>query len=168
MHGGGYMYRKKDFLLMEVVNLEGETLGIIENILINFGFNKIMGFLIESSIPFRKEVCISRESILYYNEKMIIKDTNKCDGVYISDIIGRDIINYNSDVLGIVDDVIFGNKFEVEAIVVNSGFLNNIMNGKRIMLMEHLIIGDKNIIYCGNQKIDMFKMPWDILGSVKV
>lgn len=159
------MYRKKDFLLMEVMNLEGESLGTIENILINFGVNMINGFLIEPSVPFKKEICVSRENILYYNEKMIVKEIDKCSGIYISDIIGRDVITYSSDVLGIVDDIIFGNDFEVDAIVVNSGFLNNIMNGKQIMLIDSLIIGDKNVIYCGNHKIEMFKMPCSILGS---
>lgn len=162
------MYRKKDFLLMEVMNLEGEILGTIENILINFGSSRITGFLVEPSVPFRKEICISRENILYYNEKMIINEIDKCEGVYISDIIGRDIINYNSDILGIVDDIIFGNDFEIYAILVNSGFLNNIMNGKRIILIGNIIVGDKNLIHCGNNTVEMFKMPCNILGSARI
>ncbi|WP_010292908.1 PRC-barrel domain-containing protein [Clostridium senegalense] len=80
------MYKSSDFIYMDVVNIEGETLGYINDILINFHKKQILGFSVTPYKLLRKNFNVLKEDIIYHNKNMVVKSINKGKYLKFSDI----------------------------------------------------------------------------------
>lgn len=159
------MYRSKDFILMDVINLKGRKVGFVKDILIDFHKGYVIGFCISPYKIFGKSLFVLMEDILSFNSNMVIKNTSSGVGFKISQIKGMDVIDNKGNILGMVEDIIFkDNEFSLSGIVVSRGFIRNLIYGKKIYLMQDLILGDKNIAYLGDEgKITFVTMAHEVL-----
>ncbi|MCY6372314.1 PRC-barrel domain-containing protein [Clostridium ganghwense] len=161
------MYRSKDFLMMEVVDIKGKKIGFIKDILIDFNKGVVTGFSISSYSLFHKSVSISKKDIISFNYKMIIKRSRKEEKLKFFPLKGIDVIDKFGNDIGIMEDIVFDNiTFKINGVVVSKGLIRNFINGKKIFLIKELILGEKNILYYGEDKKMNFKtMPHDVVGK---
>lgn len=161
------MYRSKDFLLMEVVDIKGEKIGFIKDILIDFNEGFVIGFSISSYNLFHKNVNVLKKDIISFNNNMIIKKNLREERLKFFTLKGIDVLDRYGNVIGIMEDIIFDNfSFQIIGVVVSKGLIANFINGKKIFLIKELILGEKNILYYGeSSKMNFKTMPHDIVGT---
>lgn len=159
------MYKSKDFILMDVVNIEGKKVGVIKDILIDFNKGFIIGFSILPINIFKKSLCVLKKNIITFNRNMVIKETTEEDKFKFSSLKGMDVINSKGDVIGMVEDVIFGNSdFNIRGVVISTGLIRNLVYGKKVYLINELILGEENILYFkGKNNICINSMPHKLL-----
>ena len=154
------MYRTKDFMLMNVNKAQGEKLGYINDIFLDINESKIIGFQIKSTNLFKRNLSVNTESIISFNDYMIVKDSEDISKMKFSSIKGMDVLDLKKDIIGIVEDLIIcQNTFLIKAIIINSGFLADWTGGKKIILIKDLIIGEKNILCSRSSKMNFKSIP---------
>ena len=142
------MYRSKDFMLMEVMDISGKKIGFIKDILIDFNKGYITGFSISSTRLLKKDYTVRKENIISFNNNMVISEISEECELKLSDFKGMDVVNNKGDIIGMVEDIIFNNEdFKINGIIVSTGFIRNLIYGKQIYLIKELILGNKNILY---------------------
>ncbi len=147
------MYRKYDFMSMEIYNLKGKRLGTVNDICLNFNENTVEGFMVESAVPFKKNGFIHKNDVVYFNDNMIVKNFGEKDGIPLKNILNMDVYNLDGHIVGIVSDVIIDEKLRVVGLVLSSGLLKDIFEGRRIISAKKIILGEENIIYYGKERI---------------
>ena len=161
------MFRSKDFLLMEVLSVNGKNIGFINDIIVDFGKGIVEGFSICCSSFLNKNVFVLKEDIISFNEKMIIKKTSKGSYLRLLELKNIEILDVQGRNMGIMEDIIFDNySFEIYGLMISKGLVNNFLKGKNIILMNDLILGDDNILYYGDENKIKFKtMPHKVIGA---
>ena len=155
------MFKSKDFIFMDVVSVEGKRIGFIKDLLIDFNKGKVVGFVVSPYKFFRKNVSVLKEDIIYFNKHMVVKKIEKNQYLSLHSFVNMDVIDKCKNIFGMVEDVTFAcDTFEVKGVIVSSGFITNLLRGKRIMLISELILGEENILYLSNSDEYSFKsMP---------
>ncbi|WP_298840153.1 PRC-barrel domain-containing protein [Clostridium sp.] len=155
------MFKSKDFMFMNVVSVDGKKIGFIKDLLIDFNKGKVIGFLISPYNFFQKNLSVLTEDIIFFNKDMVVKKVVKSTQLYLHSFISMDVIDIYRNILGMVEDITFtGNDFVIKGVIVSSGFITNLLRGKRIFLINQLILGEENILYIPNHDKYCFKsMP---------
>jgi uncharacterized protein YrrD len=148
---GDIMFRSKDFIFMDVVTVEGKKIGFIKDLLIDFHSGKVIGFLVSPYKLFHKNVNVLKQDIIYSNKRMVVKKVDKNEYLCLHSFINMDVIDKCNNIFGIVQDIIFTrDTFDIKGVIVSSGFFMNLLRGKRIMLIDELILGEENLLYIPN------------------
>lgn len=147
------MLRSKDFLLMDVLDLTGKKIGFVKDLLIDFHSGKVMGFRICCYSLWRKDISVLKEDIIAYNSQIIIKSFSRDFLLNLKDIINIDIVDSSGTLLGLFEDVIFNEDFVIKGIIVSTGFIRNYLEGKKILLMNKLMLGEHSILFYGKEHI---------------
>ena len=155
------MFKSKDFIFMDVVSVEGKKIGFIRDLLIDFNKGKVIGFVVSPYKIFHKNVSVLKEDIIYFNKHMVVKKVEKNKYLCLHSFINMDVIDKCRNVFGMVEDITFTcDTFEIKGVIVSSGFITNLLRGKRIMLINELILGEENLLYLPNCDEYSFKsMP---------
>jgi uncharacterized protein YrrD len=163
------MFKSKDFKFMDVVNVEGKKIGFITDMLIDFNKGRVIGFEVSPTKLFHKSVSVLKEDIIYFNRHMVIKKVEKCKYLCLRSFINMDVIDKCRNIFGMVEDITFaGDTFEIKGVIVSSGFITNLIRGKRIMLINEMILGEENILYLSNNHQYCFKsMPHNFFAEGK-
>lgn len=141
------MYRSKDFILMDVVDIKGKKIGFVKDIIINFNSAEVEGFIVSSYKFFKNTVNVYVEDIISYSNIMVVKKTCENKVLKFSDIKNIDIIDRDAVVLGMLEDILFDKaSFEIKAIIVSTGLLQNLISGKKVFLMKELLLGEEGIL----------------------
>jgi len=158
------MYRTKDFMLMDVINIERKRIGFIKDMLINFNNGRLLGFCITPFRIFNKSIFVNIQDVIAFNSCIVVKNTSIKQGLMISEIRGMDVVDINGDLLGMVEDFIFEKRdFKITGVVVSTGFIRNLVHGKKVFLIKELILGEKNILYFSkNSKISFLTIPHEL------
>lgn len=152
------MFKSKDFIFMDVVSLEGKKVGFIKDLLIDFNKGKVIGFEITPSKFLHKNLSVLKQDIIYFNKNMVVKKIEKNKYLPLHSFINMDVIDKCNNIFGIVEDITFTrDTFDIKGIVVSSGFILNLLKGKRIMLIKELILGEENLLYIPNCSEYSFK-----------
>lgn len=161
------MYRSKDFSLMEVIYIRGNRAGFIKDPIIDFHNGKIVGFQISSYDFIQKNINVMKDDIISFDKSMVIKNTSKGEYLSFKQVRGMDIIDIMGNMIGMLEDFLFfGNNFRIAAVIVSSGLICNFTHGKRILLMEELQLGDRNILWIKkNDRINFLSMPHKLIGK---
>lgn len=147
------MYRRKDFILMDVYNLQGKKIGVITDLLINMDDNSVKGFVITPTTILKKTSSALIEDIVSFNEYMIIKKLNKSHYLKFDIIRGLDVIDDLGYVEGVIEEIIFNIfTFKIKGLILSRGLLQNFYYGKKVILQEDYIIGDENVFYINRNK----------------
>lgn len=145
------MFKSKDFIFMNVVSVEGNKIGFIKDLLIDFNKGKVIGFEVSPYKFFHKNVSVLKEDIIYFDKQMIVKKVDKNKFLTLHSFINMDVIDKCRNVFGMVEDITFAyDNFEIKGIIISSGFITNLLRGKRIILINELILGEENLLYLPN------------------
>ena len=141
------IYRAKDFYMMEVRDSLGYKLGIISGLSLDLNNHKVDGFCIHSRGIKNEIKKINMEDVIAFNEVMIVKDVHNSIGLNFNKLKGMEVYDLNNNLLGKVEEVLFNIvSYKVLGIILTTGFLKDIVKGKRILLADNLIIGEISIL----------------------
>ncbi|WP_368487754.1 PRC-barrel domain-containing protein [Clostridium sp. BJN0013] len=159
------MYRTRDFILKDVVNLSGSLLGFISDIILNFSDKIVQGFVVTPNNLFKKSLNVFLEDVVSFASIVVVTDTNRKKLLQFSDIKGMNVVNRNGYLIGIVEDILFDKStFSIKAIILSIGFINNFIDGKKILLIDDLILGEKNLLYRGeSENLRFSNSPYKLL-----
>ena len=105
------------------------------------------------------------EEIIDIGEDMIIKSIRKGSGLAFKELKYMEIIDKLSNVKGVLEDIIIDIKdYTIKAIVISSGLIDKMIKGKQIILLNKCILGEKYILYTGNEGILFKSMPHNMEG----
>ncbi|MGH4051360.1 MAG: PRC-barrel domain-containing protein [Clostridium sp.] len=142
------MFKSKDFIFMDVVSAQGTKIGFIRDLLVDFNEGNVIGFLISPYKFFHRNLIVLKEDIIYFNKNMVVKKVGKDKHLCLHSFINMDVIDKSSNVFGMVEDITFTcDTFKIKGVIISSGFVTNLIRGKRIMLISELILGEENLLY---------------------
>ncbi|MDR3598481.1 PRC-barrel domain-containing protein [Clostridium sp.] len=151
------MFKTRDFYFKKVYNVDGKKVGIIEDLYIDFHLGKVLGFKISNSRLFAKNNYVDMQDVVDIGEDIIIDSIRKGTGLTFKEIKYLEIIDTLGDVRGVLEDIMIDIKdYSIKAIVISSGLLDKMIKGKQIILLNKCILGEKYILYSGNQGV-LFK-----------
>lgn len=155
------MYRSKDFMLMDVVDLNGKKLGVINDLIIDFDSKRILGFSISSNNWFKNNISVMLEDVVSFNSVMIVVKARKDKFLNFKDIRGIDVRDRAGNIVGIVEDIMFDKeKFNMTALIVSTGIITNFIYGKKVILVKDIILGDENIfLNKRSENVELLSLP---------
>ena len=154
------MFKTRDFYFKKVYNIKGKKVGIIEDLYIDFFLGKVVGFKVSNSTLFSKNNYIDMEEIIDIGEDVIINSIRKGTGLTFKELKYMEIIDKLSNVKGVLEDIIIDIKdYSIKAIVISSGLIDKMIKGKQIILLNRCILGEKYILYTGDEGISFKSMP---------
>jgi uncharacterized protein YrrD len=163
------MFRTKDFILMDVIDIKGKKIGFINDIIVDFKSGEVKGFIISSYKLFQKTLSVLNEDIVSFNKAMVVSKCRKNKFFTFSKIKNMDIINRYGEIIGMTEDILFQEfTFKIQGLVVSTGFIKNLLVGKKILLVNSIIIGEKSILYYSNKvNIEFISVPHKLFQEDK-
>lgn len=154
------MFKTRDFYFKKVYNVKGKKIGIIEDLYIDFHLGKVLGFKISNSHLFSKNDYVDMQDVVDIGEDLIIDSIRQGCGLTFKEIKYLEIIDTYGNVKGVLEDIIIDIKdYSIKAIVISSGLIDKMIKGKQIILLSKCILGEKYILYSGNQDVTFKTMP---------
>jgi uncharacterized protein YrrD len=159
------MFRVKDFSMMDVVYVSGKKVGFIKDIILNFNTGMIMGFSVSPYNLFIKSVTVLKEDILTFNEFMIVKDTCKASELSFKEYKNMEVIDSCGNLVGMLEDVVFDENFKIKGVLISGGIIRKLFEGKRIALINDIIVGEDNILLVKEpNKFSFVSVPHNLTG----
>lgn len=159
------MFRLKNFLAKKVVYANGKKIGTVIDIAINFSEKKVIGFAIKGINLFgKKNKLVLIEDFIYFDECLIVKKVTDTRYLAFSSIKGMEVIDIQGNIIGIVEDILFDDKFSIKGLIISPGILRKISVGKGVLLINDIIIGDNNVLYYGKNDIKFSILRHSISG----
>lgn len=154
------MFKTRDFYFKKVYNIKGKKIGIIEDLYIDFYQGKVVGFKISNSMLFSKNNYVDIEDIIDIGEDLIISSIRKGEGLAFKELKYMEVIDTLSNVKGVLEDIIIDiQDYSIKAIVISSGLVDKMIKGKQIILLDRCILGEKYILYTGNEGVLFKSLP---------
>lgn len=164
--GGVCLNRRKDFIGMDVFNVEGKKIGNLSDIYLDFFKGKVIGFKVTTFSLFSKEQFVFVEDVLSLNEIMVISKLSKMEGVSFLDIKDLEVINQQGKIIGVVEDLIINIiNYSIKGIIVSSGIFHKMFVGKKIILINNCILGDGDLLYREDERISFNSLPHNLVAS---
>ncbi|MGL4875922.1 MAG: PRC-barrel domain-containing protein [Clostridium sp.] len=150
------MIRSKFFYMKKVYTKEGKYIGIIEDLAIDFYRGKICGFKVSLVSFLSKKNFLDIEDVISVDEHIIIEKMRSKKGLYFKDIRKLEILNLEGNMIGVFEDLIIERESNrICGLIVSTGIIEKVMRGKRVLLLDECILGEKFIIYIGCEKIEL-------------
>ncbi|GAA0177004.1 PRC-barrel domain-containing protein [Clostridium sediminicola] len=155
------MLKSKDFILKNVEGITGKRIGFINDVLLNINNREIIGFSVISKKLFSKDVYILKENIISFGDKLIFNGFNKGKYLKLSNIKGFEVIDIEGNIIGILEDILVGEEgLTIKGILVSTGLIENFIEGKRILLLDDIILGDNSIfLFNSNKEFNFYTKP---------
>lgn len=155
------MFRIKDFILMDVIDIKGKKIGFIKDVIIDFNKGEVKGFVVSPYSLLRRNISVLKQNIVSFNKAMVINGWSKEKFLLFSNIKNIEVKNRHGDIIGIMEDILFHEfTFKINGIIVSSGFIKNFMTGKRVLLINDIILGEESILnYKDYTKLDFIRLP---------
>ncbi len=158
-----------DFIFKDVIDLSGKMLGFISDIILDFNGKKIDGFIITPNNIFKKTLNVNIENVVNFTSVIVVTAVSRGKCLQFEDIKNMDVVNERGELIGMVEDILFDReKFSIRALILSTGFINNFIKGKKVLLINDLILGDKNLLYRGkNRNLEFFNSAHKLLKKEK-
>lgn len=154
------MFKTRDFYFKKVYNMKGKKIGVIEDLYIDFYLGKVIGFKVSNSMLFSKNNYVEIGEVIDIGEDIIINSIKKGEGLTFKEIKYMEVIDTLSNVKGVLEDIVIDiQDYSIKAIVISSGLVDKMIKGKQIILLNRCILGEKYILYTGNEGILFKSMP---------
>jgi len=154
------MFKTRDFYFKKVYDIKGKKIGIVEDLYIDFYLGKVIGFKISNKMLFSKKNYVDMEDIIDIGEDMIITSIRKGEGLTFKEIKYMEIMDMLSNIKGVLEDIIIDiQDYSIKAIVISSGLIDKMIKGKEIIILNRCVLGEKYILYTGNEGISFKSMP---------
>lgn len=164
------MLKSKDFILKNAEKITGKKIGFIHDILLNVNKHEIIGFSLISKKLFSKNVYVLKENIIYFGDKLIFTEFEKGDFLKLSDIKGFEVIDLEGNIIGVLEDILVSEEgLRIIGVVVSTGLIENFIEGKKIFLLDEIILGEKSIfMFNSNKDFNFYTKPhFTFLGDEK-
>jgi len=154
------MFKTRDFYFKKVFDIRGKKIGIIEDLYIDFYLGKVVGFKVSNSMLFSKKNYVEMQGIIDIGEDVIIDSIKKGDGLTFKEIKYMEVIDTLSNIKGVLEDIIIDiQDYSIKAIVISSGLIDKMIKGKQIIILSKCILGEKYILYTGDEGVSFKSMP---------
>lgn len=154
------MFKTRDFYFKKVYNIKGKKIGIIEDLYIDFYLGKVIGFKVSNSILFSKNNYVDMQEIIDVGEDVIINSIRKGKGLTFKEIKYMEIIDTLGTIKGVLEDIIIDiQDYSIKALVTSSGLIDKMIKGKQIILINTCILGEKYILYTGDEGVLFKSLP---------
>jgi len=154
------MFKTRDFYFKKVYDIKGKKIGIIEDLYIDFYLGKVVGFKVSNSMLFSKKNYVDMQDIIDIGEDVIINSIRKGEGLTFKEIKYMEIIDTLSNIKGVLEDIVIDiQDYSIKAIVISSGLIDKMIKGKQIILLNRCILGEKYILYTGNEGVLFKSLP---------
>lgn len=154
------MYKIKDFYFKNVYDTKGKKIGIVEDLYLDFFEEKIVGIKVHNHKLFSKKNYVSIDNIIEIGKEIIVLEIEKYDGLEFKKIKNMEILNKFGESKGILEDVIIDARdYSIRGIIIDSGIIDKLINGKEVLLIKECVLGEKYILYCGKSAIKLRTMP---------
>jgi uncharacterized protein YrrD len=154
------MFKTRDFYFKKVYNIKGKKIGIIEDLYIDFFLGRVVGFKVSNSSFFSKNNYVDMQDIIDIGEDVIIESIRKGTGLTFKELKYMEIIDKMSNIKGVLEDIIIDIRdYSIKAIVISSGLIDKMIKGKQIILLNRCVLGEKYILYTGDEGILFKSMP---------
>lgn len=159
----------RDFIFMDVVNLSGKLLGFVSDIFLDFNKKQVNGFVITSNSIFKKNLSVFMKDIVSVTSVMVVTNANKNKYFQFNSIKRMNVVDERGCLMGMVEDIFFDKEcFYIKGLILSTGFINNFINGKKILLIDDLILGERNLFYRGKKEnLKFFNFPHMLFNSGK-
>lgn len=147
---------------------DGERLGFVGDALYD-GDNNVKGFMIEGDNGFtgrftKKYIALddilklSRDVCVVYGEGCVRKFSKKSplkQKSGLEDIMGRSVVSGSGEKLGVVHDMVFDIETgSLEGLELSKGFMNDMIEGRRVIFMRDGVEFGKEYIIAGSENND--------------
>ena len=154
------MFKTRDFYFKKVYDIKGKKIGIIEDLYIDFYLGKVVGFKVSNSMLFSKKNYVDMQDIIDIGEDVIINYIRKGEGLTFKEIKYMEIIDTLSNIKGVLEDIVIDiQDYSIKAIVISSGLIDKMIKGKQIIILNRCILGEKYILYTGNEGVLFKSLP---------
>lgn len=154
------MIKKGELIYKKIVNLKNKKQGYVEDICIDCICFKVIGLKVSSSSPIKKFNFLKSEDILSIKEVICAENFTKAKGVMFSSLVNLEVFDCTDRVIGEVEDIIIDERnYFIKAVIVGTGIINKLVNGRRVLLIEDLFFMENKIIYRGKDEIKIINMP---------
>lgn len=161
--GGKAMLRTRDFYLKKVYDTNGKKIGTIEDIYIDFYNGRITGFEVSNYTLLSKKNYLDIDDVVYMGEYIVADSIRKGNGLKFKDIKSMDVVNRKKELMGVLDELIINiEDNSIKGLILSSGMIDTMINGKEIILISDCILGEKYILYTGNLKVSFKSMPHEM------
>jgi len=163
------LYRIRDFIFMDAVDLSGNLLGFISDIFLDFNKKQVKGFVITPNNIFKKSLNVFMKDIVSLTSVIVITNANKDKYFQFNDIKRMNVVDEKGCLIGMVEDILFDEEnFCIKAVILSTGFINNFIKGKKIVLIDDLTLGEENLFYRGKKEnLKFFNSPHVLFNSDK-
>jgi uncharacterized protein YrrD len=146
---------------MDVIDINGKKLGFINDLLLNFSKRKVVGFNIRSTSLIKKDTNVLSEDVISFNSVMVTIKTVNGNFLKFKDVKGIDVKDKKGGIVGMLEDILFDERdFSISSAVVSTGFITNFIYGKKIILLNELILGEKSLFYnIRNENLSFSSIP---------
>lgn len=154
------MYKIKDFYIKNIFDTKGKKIGIVEDLYLDFFQEKIMGIKVASHKLFSKKNYIPMDMVIEIGKEIIVLGIEQYDGLEFKKIRNMEVINTLGETEGVLEDIIIDARdYSIKGIIVSSGIIDRLINGKQVLLIKECILGEKYILHYGKSKIKLKTMP---------
>ncbi|MEG1255293.1 PRC-barrel domain-containing protein [Clostridium sp.] len=144
------MAKSRDYIYMDVMNIRGNKIGYIKDLLVDFNKGKVIGFKINPYKLLGKDFNVLKEDIVYYKSQLVISNVIRDKYLEFSTIMNMHVVDKNSNILGLVSEIIFcEDNFEMKGLAVRDYNIFSMFKNREIFLIKDLIIGEGYIFYSG-------------------
>lgn len=157
------MYRIRDLIGLKVFDSNGKKVGVVCDLAIDYFNGKVMGFIITKKM-FSKRDYVALDNLISLSDTIITKEVCEYRGLKFSNIKNFDLINKDSNMIGILEDILIDYDFYIRGLIIVSGVFDKFKNGKRIVNLKDTILGEENILFFGKKNINMRMTPRKILS----
>ena len=160
------MFKTRDFYLMKVFDIKGKYIGLVSDLNIDFYNGKVLGLFISNYRLFSKKNYIAIQDIVAFGDVITANNISENKGLPFRKIKDLDIYDMNNVMKGVLEDILIDPKdFSIKGLVVSSGLFDKMLKGKEILLIQNCILGEKNILYNGNNNIILKTLPHNVGGN---
>lgn len=151
-----------------IVNEMGDVKGIIDDCLVDYNDFKITSLVVTINNIFSFSNCrvIALKSIKCFGDNVVyqgqVSKINKEEHVNIKKnmmgaLIGRDIIDNNGYKIGVFSDAILDEvSGKIKAIIASGGIIEDIVEGRRVIIVDEDVNIGKHKIIVNNNYINMY------------
>jgi uncharacterized protein YrrD len=159
------MFRVNNFLMMDVVDENGKKLGNVIDIALNMNENKIDGFVVSLNGIRAREVKVKVDNVIVFDKIMVVKEYCMERCLKFKEYKNTDVINIEGKIIGVLNDILYDSNYNIKGLIVSPGIFNKITRGKRIILPDNVIFGEKNILCfdCLDSKICLYSLRHSIM-----
>jgi uncharacterized protein YrrD len=151
--------------MMDVKKVCGKRIGFIKDIIIDFNLKRVVGFKISSKSIFSKNESVLREDIVAFDKYMVVKYSTKSSGLMFKQLKNMEVVDCESNIVGMFEDLIIDELLEIKAILISLGTVRNILEGKKVVLVKDIIVGEESILLIKNKdKFNFISSAHNFIG----